>query len=81
MAILIKGEEIDQLVRKYCAMTGQKNKSEAVRQALAAQIDAISSQESLAAKVAKIQQQAANAGFTSSGDDLKPFMDDMWGEN
>lgn len=80
MAILIKGDEIDQLVRKYCAMTGQKNKSEAVRQALAAQIDALSKRESMTTKVAKIQQSAAGAGFTSSGDDLKPFMDEQWGE-
>jgi len=37
MAMLIKGNEIDALVAKYCAMTGQTNKSEAVRQALSAQ--------------------------------------------
>ena len=34
MAMLIKGDEIDALVAKYCAMTGQKNKSEAVRKAI-----------------------------------------------
>lgn len=81
MAILVKGDEIDQLVQKYCAMTGQKNKSEAVRQALAAQIDALSREETLADKVAKIQQSAKAAGFKSSGDDLKHFMDEQWGDN
>lgn len=80
MAMLIKGDEIDRLVERYCAMTGQKNKSEAVREALAAQIEALSRQETLAAKVAKIQQSAAEAGFVSSGEDLKPFMDELWGE-
>ena len=42
MAMLIKGNEIDDLVAKYCAMTGEKNKSEAVRKALAAQIEVLS---------------------------------------
>lgn len=81
MAILVKGDEIDRLLSRYCAMTGKKNKSEAVREALSAQIEALSQQETLAAKVAKIQQSAAEAGFVSSGEDLKSFMDEMWGEN
>ena len=81
MAMHIKGDEIEKLVDKYCAITGQRNKSEAVREALAAQIDALSRKESLADKVTKIQRSARMAGFVSSGDDLKPFMDDMWGES
>lgn len=83
MAMLIKGDEIDALVAKYCAMTGLKNKSEAVRKALAAQIEALSREESLADRVAKIQQEAAALGFISTGSDIagdKAFMDDMWGE-
>lgn len=84
MAILIKGDEIDRLVSRYCAMTGQKNKSEAVRAALAAQIELLSSKESLTDRVAKIQQEAAALGFVSDGSDIagdKAFMDDMWGES
>lgn len=80
MALLIKGEEIDALVSRYCAMTGQTNKSEAVRQALAAQIAALSEKESLADRVAKVQDRAAAEGFVSVGDD-KAFMDEMWGES
>lgn len=80
MALLIKGSEIDALVRRYCAITGQTNKSEAVRQALVAQIALLSAQESLTDKVAKLQQRAAAAGFVSTGDDHKSFMDDQWGE-
>ena len=81
MAMLIKGDEIDALVAKYCAMTGQKNKSEAVRQALAAQIEALSARESLADRVAKIQRRAADAGFVAPGGSDKAFMDEMWGES
>lgn len=81
MAMLIKGDEIDALVAKYCAMTGQKNKSEAVRQALAAQIEALSARESLADRVAKIQRRAADAGFVATGGSDKTFMDEVWGED
>lgn len=80
MAMLIKGDEIDVLVTRYCAMTGEKNRSEAVRKALAAQIEALSSQERLADRIARIQRRAAEAGFVSTGTDLKPFLDEQWGE-
>lgn len=83
MAMLIKGEEIDSLVAKYCAMTGEKNKSEAVRKALAAQIEALSAKETLADRVAKVQRRALEAGFGSVTNDIKAdkaFMDQQWGE-
>ncbi|QLH17085.1 type II toxin-antitoxin system VapB family antitoxin (plasmid) [Paracoccus pantotrophus] len=81
MAMLIKGDEIDALVAKYCAMTGVKNKSEAVRKALAAQIEALAAEERLVDRVGKIQRRAAEAGFVSTGEDLKPFFDEQWGED
>lgn len=81
MAMLIKGNEIDTLVAKYCAMTGEKNKSEAVRKALAAQIEVLSGRERLVDRVAKIQRSAAEAGLVSTGEDLKPFFDEQWGED
>lgn len=79
MSVLIKGGEIDALVARYCAMTGQTNKSEAVRHALAAQIAALSAQETLTERVAVLQRRAADEGFFPVGGD-KAFMDDMWGE-
>jgi len=81
MTILIKGDEIDRLVAKYCAMTGVTNKSEAVRQALAAQISVLSAQESLSDRIAAIQGRAAASGIVADGRDDKPFMDAMWGED
>lgn len=81
MAMLIKGDEIDALVAKYCAMTGVKNKSEAVRKALAAQIEALAAEERLVDRVSRIQRRAAEAGFVSTGEDLKPFFDEQWGED
>jgi|TARA_R110000744_G_scaffold302108_3_gene411113 antitoxin VapB len=80
MAMLIKGDEIDDLVAKYCALTGVRNKSEAVRQALAAQISALSQKESLADRVASIQNRAAAFGIVADSADDKAFMDAMWGD-
>lgn len=81
MALFIKGDEIHALVDQYCALTGLTNKSEAVRQALAAQIALFHTKETLTERVAKIRDRAAAEGFAHgvSGDD-KAFMDDMWGE-
>lgn len=81
MALFIKGDEIHALVDQYCAMTGLTNKSEAVRQALAAQISALSTKETLSDRVAKLRDRAVAEGFAPgiAGDD-KAFMDDMWGE-
>lgn len=84
MAMLIKGNEIDDLVAKYCAMTGEKNKSAAVRKALAAQIEALAGKDRLVDRVAKVQEEAAALGFVSAGSDVardKAFMDEMWGES
>lgn len=81
MTLLIKGDEIDTLIARYCALTGETNKSAAVRKALAAQIEALSREETLADRVAKIQRMAADAGFRSTGADLKEFFDEQWGES
>jgi len=83
MAMLIKGDEINSLVARYCAITGEQNKSEAVRKALAAQIEALSGKETLADRVAKVQRRALEAGFRSVANDIeadKAFMDQHCGE-
>ena len=72
---------IDSLVERYCAMTGLTNKSEAVRRALAAQIETLSQRETLAQRVAKVQAKAAAAGVVADGRDDKDLMDDLWGES
>lgn len=80
MAIMIKGDEIDALIARYCAMTGETNKSAAVRQALAAQIEALAGKERLGDRMAKLQHRASETGFIGTGADLKPFFDEQWGE-
>lgn len=52
------------LVAKYCAMTGVKNKSKAVRR-LAAQIEALAAEERLVDQVGRIQRRAARRGSSA----------------
>lgn len=83
MPLIVEGPEIDDLVARYCRLTGQTDTSEAVRQALADQIAVLSAHQTLAGEVARIQQRAADAGFVSGKRDDKAdkaFMDDQWGE-
>lgn len=59
-----------------------KQKDEAADQSLGSQISgSVEQKDSLTEKVAKIQQGAEAEKFKSSGNDLKPFMDEMWGED
>lgn len=80
MALYIKDPEVVSLLEKYVALSGAKSKTEAVRKALIAQIAVVSTQESLADRVSKIQQKVAASGFKSDGSSDKPLMDEMWGE-
>ncbi|NGM47838.1 type II toxin-antitoxin system VapB family antitoxin [Rhodobacter sp. SGA-6-6] len=84
MPLYIRDPAVDSLLDQYLAATGQTNKTEAVRRALADQLKALAAKGSLAERVAKVQRQAAEAGFLHSGGSDpaadKKFMDDMWGE-
>ncbi len=63
MSILVKGDEIDRLVDKYCALTGQTNRSQAVRDALTMQIEALTNSVPLLHQIRAIQARARAAGF------------------
>lgn len=83
MPLMNDGPEIDELVTRYCTLTGLTDKGEAMRQALVAQIAVLSAHKKLAGEVARIQRRAADAGFVAAKSDRKAdknFMDDHWGE-
>lgn len=63
MSILVKGNEIDRLVDKYCALTGETNRSQAVRDALASQVDTLTNRVPLLHQIRAIQARARAAGF------------------
>ena len=84
MPLYIKDPAVDTLVDQYLAATGMTNKTEAVRRALSDQLNALAAKETLTDRVARIQRQAAEAGFVSHGSDIaadKAFMDEQWGED
>ena len=83
MALYVKDPTIDNLVERYCALTGLTNKTEAVRRVFSEQLRALADKETLAQRVQEIQHRAALAGFKSAGSDIptdKAFMRDSWGD-
>lgn len=81
MSLLIEDTRIDTLVERYCSLTGQSDKGEAVCQALMAQVAIHSAQAEHAEKIRDIQERAAEAGFVGTGDNDRRFMDQQWGED
>ncbi|TQM89567.1 type II toxin-antitoxin system VapB family antitoxin [Roseinatronobacter monicus] len=79
MPLFIRNPEVDTLVDKVMAATGSKDKTETVRKALLLQLEAVNAKESLASRVAKVQQKAALTGLRPDGRDDKDLMDEQWG--
>lgn len=80
MALYIKDPEVDTLVERYLALSGAKNKTDAVRKALESSLSALQARETLSQRVAKVQQNAAKAGLKPRDFDDKKFMDEQWGD-
>ena len=58
MALFIRDETVNDLAERFAKLTG-KNKTEAVRIALEAQIAAFRNSETLADRIAQVQERAA----------------------
>ena len=79
MPLFIRNPEVDNLIDKVMTATGSKDKTDTVRRALLLQLEAVNAKESLAARIAKVQQKAALTGLRPDGRDDKDFMDEHWG--
>ncbi len=79
MPLFIRNTEVETLVDKVMAATGSTDKTDTVRKALLLQLEAVSTKESLASRVAKVQQKAALTGLRPDGRDDKDLMDEQWG--
>lgn len=79
MPLFIRNTEVETLVDKVMAATGSTDKTDTVRKALLLQLEAVSAKESLASRVAKVQQKAALTGLRPDGRDDKDLMDEQWG--
>ena len=78
MPLYIRNDEVDQLVLDVMKLTGAKSKTEAVRQALLKQIDAVSQRDLLLERVETILARADVIGDRDVNFDMKAFTDDMW---
>ena len=79
MPLFIRNPEVDNLINKVMTATGSKDKTDTVRRALLLQLEAVNAKESLASRIAKVQQKAALTGLRPDGRDDKDFMDEHWG--
>ena len=82
MPLYIRDEGVDRLAVELMVLTGAKSKTDAVRTALQAQINAAKKEAPLLDVIRGLQRDAAKIG-AGQGDpafDQKAFADDMWGE-
>jgi antitoxin VapB len=77
MALYVRDEAVNALADRLARLTGA-SKTEAVRRALEAQIEAVGSPEAMSARLAQVRMRARAAGLRPDGDD-KALMDELSG--
>ena len=80
MALYIRDDTVDDLAVKVMRATGAKTKTDAVRDALKAQLEAVKSETSLVDKIKAAQSIAAEIGPVDPNFDMKTYTDEMWGD-
>ena len=81
MPLYIRDDKVDDLVEQVLRATGAKSKTDAVRKALMAQLEAVNSAIPLSDKVKAAQSIAAEIGPADPDFDMKAFTDDAWGDS
>lgn len=80
MPLYIRDDSVDALAEQVMKATGAKTKTDAVRAALKAQLDAEKSKKPLLERIHEIQDMADKIGVPDPDFDMKTFTDDLWGE-
>ncbi|MGB3312811.1 MAG: type II toxin-antitoxin system VapB family antitoxin [Albidovulum sp.] len=80
MPLYIRDDAVAQLAVRLMHMTGAENKTEAVRRALLAQIEAVQNRKPLLERIEEIRAEADTIGAVDPGFDMKAFTDQMWGD-
>lgn len=78
MALYIKDDTVDDLAIKYQKITGAKSKTDAVRNALLAQIESVTNRVPLLERLEPILKRADELGQGDPDFDMKKFSDEMW---
>lgn len=81
MPLYIRDDNVDDLAVRFMKLTGAKSKTEAVRQALMAQIDAETNRKPLLDRLGPILDRVDALGPNDPNFNMKAFTDDMWGDS
>jgi antitoxin VapB len=80
MPLYIRDDSVDDLAVKLMKLTGASNKTEAVRDALLARMASVEQKRPLLDRITDAQVIADRIGPVDRDQDLKAFMDEMWGD-
>ena len=81
MPLYIRDEDVNALADQVKVITGAENKTEAVRAALQAQLEAVAKKKPLIERIHELQAKADEIGEVDPNFDMKTFTDDMWGDS
>jgi len=76
--LYIRDETVDDLAREFMRASGAKNKTEAVREALRAQLAALQTRKTLLERINDVRGMAAAIGEPDPAFDGKAFSDEQW---
>ncbi|KJZ21426.1 hypothetical protein TW83_18905 [Paracoccus sp. S4493] len=80
MPLYIRDDKVDALAEQVMRLTGAKTKTDAVRDALQAALDAKLNQTSIFDRIKPLQSRVADLGAVNPDFDMKKFSDEMWGD-
>jgi len=78
MPLYIRDDQVDDLAVRFMKLTGAKSKTDAVRNALMAQLEVVSNQKPLLERLEPILERADDLGPADPDFDMKKFTDAMW---
>lgn len=81
MPLYIRDDNVDDLANQFMKLTGAKSKTEAVRQALLAQIKAEANRKPLLERLGPILAEADALGPKDASFKMKDYTDAMWEES
>lgn len=80
MPLYIRDDKVDDLAVRFMKLTGAKSKTDAVRKALLAQIEAASSEKPLLERLEPILHRADRLGAVDREFNMKEYTDELWGD-
>lgn len=78
MPLYIRDDKVDDLAVRFMKLTGAKSKTDAVRNALLAQIEAASNEKPLLERLEPILHRVDMLGVVDSEFNMKEFTDELW---